>query len=201
MQRHWKLFDDKDLRRRDMLNSARATLRLELRGGRGLAPALGCSTCRRRRRALGGHEAASRSEAELSQSGLVAPDIFETFELVGRELGRLGGRHLGLGGLAGLCWRGFFTSLLYHVTWFVNSAAHLWGRQEYKTNDQSRARPSPLSPACPLAERPYAPVRLCACASVWPSSFPALPAPLRGCPSPFLCSLALLLCMLCCLVV
>lgn len=43
-----------------------------------------------------------------------------------------------LGGVAGLCWRLFFLSLLYHVTWFVNSAAHLWGRQEYATGDQSR---------------------------------------------------------------
>ena len=43
-----------------------------------------------------------------------------------------------LGGVAGLCWRVGFTALLYHVTWFVNSAAHLWGRQEYATGDQSR---------------------------------------------------------------
>ena len=50
--------------------------------------------------------------------------------------------HFGLvytiGGFAGVCWRLFFTSLLYHVTWFVNSAAHLWGKQEYRTGDQSR---------------------------------------------------------------
>ena len=45
-----------------------------------------------------------------------------------------------LGGVAGLVWRAFFTALLYHVTWFVNSASHLWGRQEYKTGDQSRTR-------------------------------------------------------------
>jgi len=43
-----------------------------------------------------------------------------------------------LGGMAGIAWRGFFLALLYHVTWFVNSAAHLWGRQEYRTGDQSR---------------------------------------------------------------
>ena len=46
-----------------------------------------------------------------------------------------------LGGLAAVVWRAFFTALLYHVTWFVNSAAHLWGRQEYRTGDQSRAPP------------------------------------------------------------
>ena len=45
-----------------------------------------------------------------------------------------------IGGMAGLVWRAFFTALLYHVTWFVNSAAHLWGAQEYKTGDQSRER-------------------------------------------------------------
>ena len=43
-----------------------------------------------------------------------------------------------IGGTAALVWRCFFTALLYHVTWFVNSASHLWGRQEYKTGDQSR---------------------------------------------------------------
>ena len=43
-----------------------------------------------------------------------------------------------LGGVAGVCWRAFFTALLWNVTWFVNSAAHLWGRQEYRTGDQSR---------------------------------------------------------------
>jgi len=43
-----------------------------------------------------------------------------------------------VGGLAAVVWRAFFTSLLYHVTWFVNSAAHLWGRQEFRTGDQSR---------------------------------------------------------------
>jgi len=43
-----------------------------------------------------------------------------------------------IGGLAGVVWRAFFASLLYHVTWFVNSASHLWGRQEYRTGDQSR---------------------------------------------------------------
>jgi fatty-acid desaturase len=43
-----------------------------------------------------------------------------------------------LGGWAGLCWRALATSVLYHVTWFVNSAAHFWGKQEYATGDQSR---------------------------------------------------------------
>ena len=28
--------------------------------------------------------------------------------------------------------------MLYHVTWFVNSASHTWGAQEYATGDQSR---------------------------------------------------------------
>jgi len=29
------------------------------------------------------------------------------------------------------------TALVYHSTWFVNSAAHIWGYQTYKTGDQS----------------------------------------------------------------
>merc|ERR1719326_2750659 len=43
-----------------------------------------------------------------------------------------------LGGLPALCWRCFATTVLHHVTWFVNSAAHLWGKQDYATGDQSR---------------------------------------------------------------
>jgi fatty-acid desaturase len=27
---------------------------------------------------------------------------------------------------------------VYHVTWFVNSAAHVWGSQSYNTGDLSR---------------------------------------------------------------
>ena len=43
-----------------------------------------------------------------------------------------------LGGLPALCWRCFATTVLHHVTWFVNSAAHTWGKQDYATGDQSR---------------------------------------------------------------
>jgi stearoyl-CoA desaturase (delta-9 desaturase) len=42
------------------------------------------------------------------------------------------------GATAALCWRWAGVALLYHVTWFVNSAAHLWGSQPYRTGDQSR---------------------------------------------------------------
>jgi len=28
--------------------------------------------------------------------------------------------------------------LVYHSTWFVNSAAHVWGYKNYKTNDRSK---------------------------------------------------------------
>ena len=45
---------------------------------------------------------------------------------------------LAVGGLPALCWRCFATAALYHVTWFVNSASHLWGEQTYATGDQSR---------------------------------------------------------------
>jgi stearoyl-CoA desaturase (delta-9 desaturase) len=43
-----------------------------------------------------------------------------------------------IGGTAGLVWRAFWVMVQYHVTWFVNSASHLWGKQEYKTMDNSR---------------------------------------------------------------
>lgn len=44
-----------------------------------------------------------------------------------------------LGGLPWLVW-GFCvrTAWVYHVTWFVNSAAHVWGTQPYATGDLSR---------------------------------------------------------------
>lgn len=39
-----------------------------------------------------------------------------------------------LGGLPCLVWAGAVRLvLLYHVTWFVNSAAHVWGDQAYNT--------------------------------------------------------------------
>jgi stearoyl-CoA desaturase (delta-9 desaturase) len=43
-----------------------------------------------------------------------------------------------IGGTAGLLWRAFFVMVQYHVTWFVNSASHLWGKQEYNSMDNSR---------------------------------------------------------------
>ena len=43
------------------------------------------------------------------------------------------------GGLPWLVWGLFFrTTFVYHVTWLVNSAAHLWGYQSYDTNEGSR---------------------------------------------------------------
>ena len=35
------------------------------------------------------------------------------------------------GGCVRVCW-------VYHVTWAVNSAAHVWGNQQYNTGDLSR---------------------------------------------------------------
>ena len=43
------------------------------------------------------------------------------------------------GGLPWLVWGLFFrTTFVYHVTWLVNSAAHLWGYQSFDTNEGSR---------------------------------------------------------------
>ncbi|KAK9844052.1 hypothetical protein WJX81_003047 [Elliptochloris bilobata] len=44
-----------------------------------------------------------------------------------------------LGGLPALVWGGALRcAWVYHITWFVNSASHVWGYQSYATGDQSR---------------------------------------------------------------
>jgi stearoyl-CoA desaturase (delta-9 desaturase) len=44
-----------------------------------------------------------------------------------------------LGGLPALVWGGALRIVwVYHVTWFVNSASHVWGSQTYNTGDLSR---------------------------------------------------------------
>ena len=53
-----------------------------------------------------------------------------------------------LGGLMTRAWAGVWTGLIWggpvriflvhHVTWSVNSACHLWGRQPYLSDDESR---------------------------------------------------------------
>ena len=43
------------------------------------------------------------------------------------------------GGLPALVWGGALRAVwVYHVTWFVNSASHVWGSQAFNTGDQSR---------------------------------------------------------------
>ena len=43
------------------------------------------------------------------------------------------------GGLPALVWGGCLRVVwVYHITWFVNSATHTWGKQSYLTGDQSR---------------------------------------------------------------
>lgn len=44
-----------------------------------------------------------------------------------------------LGGLPAVVWGGALRICwVYHITWFVNSAAHVWGDQTYNTGDLSR---------------------------------------------------------------
>jgi stearoyl-CoA desaturase (delta-9 desaturase) len=44
-----------------------------------------------------------------------------------------------LGGLPAVVWGGALRVVwVYHITWFVNSAAHVWGSQPYATGDLSR---------------------------------------------------------------
>lgn len=43
------------------------------------------------------------------------------------------------GGWSFVVWGVFVRSVIvYHVTWFVNSASHMWGYRSYKTSDDSR---------------------------------------------------------------
>lgn len=45
----------------------------------------------------------------------------------------------GLFGFGGLVWAGALRTVwVWHITWFVNSASHVWGTQAYKTGDLSR---------------------------------------------------------------
>ena len=51
----------------------------------------------------------------------------------------LGAVLFALGGLSFVVWGIFVrTIFVYHCTWLVNSAAHLWGYQSYQTNEGSR---------------------------------------------------------------
>jgi fatty-acid desaturase len=43
------------------------------------------------------------------------------------------------GGLGAVVWGGALRCVwVYHITWFVNSASHVWGTQTYNTGDLSR---------------------------------------------------------------
>jgi stearoyl-CoA desaturase (delta-9 desaturase) len=43
------------------------------------------------------------------------------------------------GGWSFIVWGVFVRSVIvYHATWFVNSASHVWGYRSYKTTDDSR---------------------------------------------------------------
>ena len=44
-----------------------------------------------------------------------------------------------LGGLPAMVWGGALRMVwVYHITWFVNSASHVWGYQTFNTGDLSR---------------------------------------------------------------
>ncbi len=52
----------------------------------------------------------------------------------------LGSHYGGIGeGIAWIVWGvGVRTVVVYHITWFVNSACHTWGYQNFQTRDRSR---------------------------------------------------------------
>ena len=44
-----------------------------------------------------------------------------------------------MGVLSGLVWGGLVRIFfVHHVTWSINSVCHLWGRQPYRSHDESR---------------------------------------------------------------
>ena len=49
----------------------------------------------------------------------------------------------GSGALLGFIWGGLIRIfLVHHVTWSINSVCHIWGRQPFRSRDQSRNNPS-----------------------------------------------------------
>ena len=57
-----------------------------------------------------------------------------------------------LGGLPALVWGGALRiAWVYHITWFVNSASHCWGRQTYNTG----MAPQFAEPPHPHCRRPH----------------------------------------------
>ncbi len=81
---------------------------------------------------------------DLRQSALVrsVSALFPLWVLVGLLLPTIVGGLLSgtwAGALRGLAWGGLARIfLVHHVTWSVNSVCHLWGRQPYRSHDQSR---------------------------------------------------------------
>ena len=66
-----------------------------------------------------------------------------------------------LGGLPVLVWGGALRcAWVYHITWFVNSASHVWGYQSYATGDQ---RCGPVLVLAFLLRQLSAPALRCMC--------------------------------------
>jgi stearoyl-CoA desaturase (delta-9 desaturase) len=82
------------------------------------------------------------SDLRKSRALRVASALFLVWVAVGLVIPAV------LGGLLTLTWAGVWTGLIWgglvriflvhHVTWSVNSACHLWGRQPYRSDDESR---------------------------------------------------------------
>jgi stearoyl-CoA desaturase (delta-9 desaturase) len=81
---------------------------------------------------------------DLRQSGMLCTvsALFPLWATIGLLIPAvLGGLLTGTwtGVLFGLIWGGLARIfLVHHVTWSINSVCHLWGRQPYRSNDQSR---------------------------------------------------------------
>jgi stearoyl-CoA desaturase (delta-9 desaturase) len=81
---------------------------------------------------------------DLRQSGVLrtASMLFSLWATIGLLIpATLGGLLTGtwMGVVTGLLWGGLArVFLVHHVTWSINSICHLWGRQPFRTGDQSR---------------------------------------------------------------
>jgi len=86
----------------------------------------------------------ARYVTDLRKSRLVvwASALFPLWVLLGLAIPFFMGYWLTgswIGAVRALLWAGLVRIfLVHHVTWSVNSVCHLWGRQTYKSNDQSR---------------------------------------------------------------
>ena len=87
------------------------------------------------------HKATRERVHDMNNAADLAKQPFYTFVQKTYAWHALGSLALlyAVGGLPALIWGGAMRLVwVYHITWFVNSASHVWGTQPFKTGDLSR---------------------------------------------------------------